>query len=291
MKTGILYTLMAGFSFAVMGIFIKELSGKIPDSELLFARFFVSLLIIIPIILKSNNFKLKVKMPMILILRCTVAFLAIAFYFYSLKYVRLINVVLLTNTAPIFVPLVIFVIMRRKTSKKLLLAIFFSFIGITIIIKPTSNIFVNPSIILALISGIFAAMSIVLLKIFLIFNRNRFLGALFYYFLFSSIISGICMLFDWITPNLHQVLILLCIGISGALYQFLMILALKYISSKLESSMMFSSVVFAGLLGWLIYNITPTIITIMGIAITISGAILIIILSSKEGKKKLVNSA
>jgi drug/metabolite transporter (DMT)-like permease len=95
------------------------------------------------------------------------------------------------------------------------------------------------------------------------------------------------MYFNWITPNFHQAVMLLCIGVAGALYQFLMILALKYISSKLESSMMFSSVVFAGLLGWLVYNITPTMTTVMGIVITVTGAVLIIFYSSKEGKKRI----
>ena len=215
MLRGIFYILISSLSISIMGVFIREIGTGLPNSTILFSRFLFSFIVILPIALKDKEFHFKVNKPLILLSRCSVGLIAMSLFFYAIQHVHLANVMLLQNTRPIFVPIIIFMLTREKTGKNVILAILISFIGIALVINPTVGGF-NPIAIFALLSGFFSAAAIILLQMFMKQNNNRAKEALFYYFLFSTIVTSIIMMFNWVTPSPHQILLLL----QSELFQF-----------------------------------------------------------------------
>jgi len=63
MTKGIYFGILAAVSVAVMGVFVKLIETDQNNFTILFFRFIISLLIILPLILKDKNFSFKIKFP------------------------------------------------------------------------------------------------------------------------------------------------------------------------------------------------------------------------------------
>ncbi|MCP4178596.1 MAG: DMT family transporter [bacterium] len=273
---GICFALLSGLSIAVMGVFVKLTDGELSNFTLLFFRFLISLLILLPLVKRDKNFSFKIKFPVILSFRCLFGFIALACYFIAIQYIPLANAVLLENTFPVFVPIILFIATGMKTDRKVLGGILLSFIGIIIILNPGRNIFQSASFI-GLIGGICAAVSFVCLRLMLAKDSSQFTNILLWFFFFCTVLSGILMLFNFSMPNLLQLLYLILIGIFGYFFQYLMTKALQHACVRIVSPMMYFSVLFAGFFDWTIWGITPHIYVLIGTAITILGAIYVIL--------------
>jgi len=283
MTKGIIYIITATLSLAIMGASIKEIGIGLPTMMVVFSRFFISFLVMIPIILTDKKFSFKVNKPVILIGRCIAGLTGMTLYFYTLKYVPLANVLLLQNTRPIFVPIILLIFMGIKTGKSVLIGIIISFIGIVFILNPTSNIF-QPIAILALLAGFCAAVAIILLRRFIKANQYRTKEALFYFFSFSTIVTGVILPFTWVTPTLRQIILLALTGLFGTAYQFFMTASLKYLSVSVVTPMLYLSVIFGGILSWLIWNRTMPMDFVIGMLITLVGVITVVYFSAKKAK-------
>ncbi|HJO91807.1 MAG TPA: DMT family transporter [Victivallales bacterium] len=273
---GVCFALLSGLSIAVMGVFVKLTDGQLSNFTLLFFRFLISLLILLPLVKKEANFSFKIKFPVILSVRCVFGFIALACYFIAIQYIPLANAVLLENTFPVFVPIILFIATGMKTDKKVLGGIFLSFIGIIIILNPGRNILQSASFI-GLIGGICAAVSFVCLRLMLAKDSSQFSNILLWFFFFCTILSGILMIFDFSMPDLIQFLFLILIGVFGYFFQFLMTKALQYACVRIVSPMMYFSVLFAGCFDFVIWGITPHMYTLIGVVITVLGAIYVIL--------------
>jgi len=286
MIKGIIYILTAALSLAIMGALIKEIGIDLPTIMIVFSRFLISVIIMLPIVLKDKDFSLKVNKPLIILARCIAGLTGMTLFFYVLKYVPLANVLLLQNTRPIFVPIILIIFLGIRTSKSVVLGIIISFIGIAVILNPTSDVF-QPIAILALVAGFCAAVAIILLKRFIKANNNRTKEALFYFFSFSTIVTGVILPFVWVTPTLTQILLLILTGLFGTAYQFLMTASLKYISVRIATPMLYFSVIFGGLISWLVWNRAMSLDFFIGMLVTLIGVIVVVYFTAKEASKSV----
>jgi drug/metabolite transporter (DMT)-like permease len=277
---GILSAIIASISIAFMGVFVKFTGTGFDNFTLLFFRFFISLIIILPLIYKDKNFTFKIKYPFLYLWRVIFGFLAIGFYFLAIQKIPLVNAILLESTYPVFVPIVIFLLTREKTNSKVILGILISFVGIILILKPNRNI-IDINSLIGLAAGICAAISYVFLRLILYKDKTQANNVLFYFFLFCSIVSFPIMLYKWHNPTTEQILLLIGIGVSGYGYQFFITKALKHASVKVISPLIYVSVIVGGISDWLFWGTTISYLTFIGAIITVFGAIIAILCRDK----------
>lgn len=211
---GALFAIISAFSFAVMSVFVKKIGTDFPTSMPIFFRFAISFILLLPWVIRSTSFRFKVHYPLRYANRILSALLALFLMFYALKFIPLVNALLLNNTAPLFVPIIAYFLTRAKTPHKAGLGILIGFVGIALILRPNHQIFSIASC-LALISGILAALAIVEMRI--VSKTSSVTQMLFYYFLVSTIASGIVAAFQWQTPTPQIWLWLLGVGIFGTI--------------------------------------------------------------------------
>jgi drug/metabolite transporter (DMT)-like permease len=280
-KLGILYGVFSSFSFATMSVFVKLIGKDLPTSTLIFFRFGTSLILIAPWILTDAKFTFKMHQPIRYVIRILAALLALFCVFYAIKFISLVDALLLSNTAPLFVPIIVFIITGAKTPKKAIFGIVLGFVGVGIILHPGKEIFSSSASIIALASGILAAFAIVQVR--LISKTSTTKQMLFYYFLVSTILAGIAALFQWKTPeHLQTWLFLLGIGVFGTLYQLFSTLSYVTAPVRLMSPLFFLIVVFGGIFDWLLWNNLPSLLTIIGAVLVIIGAITTVYFGQKE---------
>ncbi|MCF7791529.1 MAG: DMT family transporter [Victivallales bacterium] len=285
LSKGIISAILGSVSIAFMGVSVKLIGDNYSNFTLLFFRFFISLLILLPLILRDRNFSFKIKFPVLYFFRILFGFIAIACYFFAILKIPLTNAILLESTYPVFVPIVIFLITKEKTNLKVIAGIIISFIGITLIIQPDKNI-VDIDSLIGLSAGICAAVSYVFLRLVLFNDKTQVNNILFYFFLFCTLVSAPIMLADWHTPDLTHLIILISVGLFGYGYQFFVTNALKLASVKIVSPLIYISVIIGGFADWLIWNDCLPMSMYFGSAITILGAVITILFRDKYILKK-----
>lgn len=280
-KLGVLYGIIFAFSLALMSVFVKLIGKDLSTSMLIFFRFGTSLILIAPWIITDANFSFKIQQPLRYSIRILAALLALFCVFYVIKFIPLVDVLLLNNTAPLFVPIIAFILTGAKTPKKAIFGIVLGFIGVGIILNPGKEIFSSTASLIALASGILAALAIVQMR--LISKTSTTKQMLFYYFLVSTIVAGIFAILQWQTPeNLHIWFLLLGIGIFGTLYQLFATLSYVTAPVRLMSPLVFLMVIFGGIFDWLIWGNLPTLLTIIGAIFVVIGAIITVYFGQKE---------
>ncbi len=176
-------------------------------------------------------------------------------------------------TNALFIPILGIFIVKKITGGKHWLAVLLGFIGIAFVLKPGHELF-NPASLIALSAGLTSAMSFIAIRA--ISRYDHPYTSMLYYFPLAFIASGIISIFHWQTPDLHTSLLLLCVGIFGTFYQEFLIRASRYVSSKIISSLMYTSVVFSGLFGLTFFGEIPDILSTIGIILVCASCLLTI---------------
>ncbi|HSW72526.1 MAG TPA: DMT family transporter [Chlamydiales bacterium] len=264
---GVLYGIFNALVVVYMGVLVK-MAGDIPSDVLVFARVGIGFILFLPILLwKHVSFKLhKVKLHLF---RGVVGITALFCFFYALQRLTLVNAILLSNTIPLFVPLVVLIWLKIKIPKKRIVFMLTGFIGIALVLKPDMGIFSWPSIV-GLGTGVLGAIALVTVRQLTKTEDSQTI--VFYFLAIASIISLIPAAFHIKYLELGRVwLYLLGIGLGGMLYQLLITETYRYLPASKASCLLYLSVVFGGFAEWIFWRQVPDFFTIMGCVLVILG--------------------
>ena len=115
---GIYFAIIGAFSIAAMGVFVKYIGTDLNSITILFFRFAISLIVLLPFLFKSKTFSFKIKYPYHLTIRVLTGILAMTLYFVAIQHINLVNAILLESAYPIFVPIIIFFLTGQKNEQK-----------------------------------------------------------------------------------------------------------------------------------------------------------------------------
>ncbi|HUD01370.1 MAG TPA: DMT family transporter [Rhabdochlamydiaceae bacterium] len=280
LPTSILFAVLAAVSFTLMSLLGKFIGDRASTDTVLFARFAISLFILIPWIIKHPHATLKVAHPKKLIWRSCFSLLSFACFFYALRFISLSNAIVLNNTFPLFVPLAALVHSQVQTSRKVWMGIIVGFLGVLLVLQPDIHVF-QPYALIALASGIFGAIAIVMIRH--LTKTVSTLQILFYYFAFNTVATAIVLPFQWQTLPSDILMLLLGVGIFGALYQLFSTLCYAKSPVRLISPIMSVCIVSSGLIAdFFIWREFPNLLGFAGIVLIVIGGTLSIYFGQKE---------
>ena len=155
---------LAYISIALMGVFVKYASDELPSSEILFSRFFIGFVFLLPFLIKDGDFKVDMSQWKFLVLRNLAGIASMLLTFYAIKYLPISIATLLMNTSSLFVPLLLF-FFKVRTHLKVLACSFMGFIGVSIIMLTNGSMNINPIHVgYALGAAVLAAMAFISLQ-------------------------------------------------------------------------------------------------------------------------------
>ena len=176
---------LAYISIALMGVFVKYASDELPSSEILFSRFFIGFVFLLPFLIKDGDFKVDMSQWKFLILRNLAGIASMLLTFYAIKYLPISIAILLMNTSALFVPLLLF-FFKVRTPLKVLACSFMGFIGVSIIMLTNGSMNINPIHVgYALGAAVLAAMAFISLQELNKHNSPK--NIVFYFHLLGSI--------------------------------------------------------------------------------------------------------
>jgi drug/metabolite transporter (DMT)-like permease len=272
---GMLAAAGAIFMFNMMTAFAKYLSSGLSVVEIAFYRNLVACIPFLILIFGFGRREILVvrSKPHFIALRAILGTVTLIATFAAFSLMPMAETVVFLFTASLFAPVLGVLILHERVGPWRWSAVIIGFIGVAIMADPGGSVSALGVGIALLAAFLQAVMSIIL----------RHLGGhespetiTFYFFVIGVFVTGLAMPFVATGPGLEDVPYLFGVGLSGALAQWLYSLALRHLPAAVVAVFNYSSIIWATILGWLIWNEWPMPIVFAGSAVVITSNLLIV---------------
>ena len=277
---GFIYGVLSAFVASIMFVFVKLLMD-LPVTTIVFTRFFIGLIVLSPWLLHGkHNFSLK-HLPKHLI-RDLSGLAGIYCFFYALQILPIMNAATLSNTSPLFIPLVVLVALKLVLPKQRIWALVIGFLGVLLILQPGSNPIFEGVSLIGLASGLLSAIAAVYIR--QLSRVETTTTILLTYFITATAIAFIPMILFWEPIKGVQWVYLGAVGTLGTLSQYLLTKSYTHAPASKASLLSYLGVVFGGLFGWLIWGEVPSIWGLAGALLIILGGTIALLDKSQPRK-------
>jgi drug/metabolite transporter (DMT)-like permease len=268
---GALLIVAAFACVAVMSALGKAAVG-ISTGMLAFFQSAISLCLLAPWALRKNVPTLRTSRMALHVVRAGAGLLSQVLMFAAVKKMPLADAVLLSNSAPLFIPLVTWIWLKEHIRVVVGASLLLGFVGVILILRPSRALLENPAAVIAMTAALCSALALV--SVNQLATTEPGWRILFYYFLFSSVASAPLAIWMWRRPSAREWLFLGGVGLMMALSQLLIILAYRQAEPGRIAPFNYTVVLFSGLLGWWVWHDTPGLLAILGALLVIAGGVL-----------------
>jgi len=205
------------------------------------------------------------------VLRSCFTYFAIITYFFAVTHIPFANAVILQSMGPVFVPILAFLVFRRISDRFVWLGVLVSFVGVMLIVRPDAlGVSVGEvSAILAALSG--AAAALVIWSLGTSEPPDR---QMFYFSFFALLLSTLTLPWVWQWPTVHQMVQIVFIALFTIVGQFFYAKAFSIAPGDKVNTWIYMSLVFATVIGYVIWDEPVFLTTIFGAALVVGGAVL-----------------
>ena len=263
------------FMFMLMNMIAKHLSASHSILEIVFFR---NLIACVPFLIagfafgRREIFVIQSKRLMV-VTRAVLGTVTLAMTFFAYSLMPMAETTVLLFTASLFIPVLGVLLLHERVGPYRWTAVLTGFVGVSIMVQPTGEVAML-GVIVALCAALLQATMSILLRH--LGGHERPETTTFYFFIIGTFVSGLAMPFVATGPTLAEIPFFIAIGLAGAAAQWLYSTALKYTPAALVAVINYSSIVWAILFGWLVWNDWPLPIVFAGTAIVISSNLLIV---------------
>lgn len=288
------YMLISALAFALMSSCVKLVSTYgIPIIEIVAARALISL-IISYIDVKRKKISIWGHNKTLLLARGIVGSFALICVYFSVATLPLAEATLLQYLHPVFTAILAIIFLKEKIKASTVLCLFCCISGLLVIIAPgftfehTTEL-PSLSIMVALLGALGSAIAYVIVK--RLSNSEDSSVIIFYFPLISLPLSILLLGNNFVMPNSEAFILLLFVGIFTQAGQIGLTKAMQTEQASKATAYSYIQVIFSIILGCLLFSEVPSIWTLVGGFMIITGAFINIfggniLLSLKSKKRK-----
>ena len=246
-----IYKSLSVLFFVLMSVCIKATGDHIPLFQVVFFRNFFALLPLFFFIYflklnfrSINNYKLHIA-------RAFIGVTAMSLFFVSIRYVPLVEMQTISYSSVFFISILSIFFLGEKIGYRRIIAIFIGFIGVLIILKPSTELFSNYSV-LPLIASLFLSMAVIVLKKILLTNNN--ILSVWVFTVLCTILSLFFYNENWVWPNNLDLSFMIASGILGFIAQICLTKSFQLADASILAPIDFSSVIWSFSLGYIFFG-------------------------------------
>ena len=270
--TGGLLVLASALLFAGVGAIVKVAAAGLPIEVVVFFRNSMAMVFFLPwLMTRQRDLSLRTGCLHLHLLRSAAGLGAMYCFFIAVKMMRLADAMLLSYTLPIFIPIIEWFWLKEPVSRQTKIAVIVGFIGIALILKPGFGLFQAGGL-AGLASGLLAALAMVGIRRMTV--TEPVARVVFYFTTFCTLVSSVPLVWAWETPGSHLLWALCAMGILAIMAQMCLTKGYSLSPAGQVGPFNYGSVVFAALLGWLIWGETLDGLTLVGAVLTCSAGII-----------------
>ena len=261
--------------FTLMNVFAKSLSEQHSVLEIAFYRNLIACLPFLIMVFAFGRRQILVirSKPWAVGIRAVLGAASLVLTFAAYSSMPMAETSVLLFTASLFVPVMGVIFLKEKVGPYRWSAIIVGFVGIIVMAGPSGAV--------TTLGVSFAISAAVLQSILGILLRH--LGGhedpetvSFYFFVIGAIVTALALPFVAVRPTLDELPLLLGVGLTGAAAQWLFSTALKHTPAAIVAVFNYTTIVWAALFGWLVWDEWPLPIVFAGSGIVIAANLFIV---------------
>ena len=267
---GIIFAILAYLCFSILDATQKTLILYHSVFQLLLVKYFFVLFLSLVESKRKNNLNFyKSKKIKLQIFRSLLSVVESGCFVLSFKYLSLADAHSVGSLAPVIVVALSAIFLKEKVSTKTWITIFVGFIGVLIILRPTSSIF-DPKALLPLLAAFVLGLYQVVTK--KVSEHDTTETSLFYTSIIGIFIMSLLASNFWTPVSSSSYILFLIVGIFFSLGIYLQIIALSMARASIIQPFHYTLIFWAIIFGYIFYNDIPDLFTIVGaVIITLSG--------------------
>ena len=269
---GVALISIAVLGFVCMDTLTKSAVATLPVLQILWARFTIHLITVsLALGVAGKRLPPLSRRPWLqavrslLLMTCTLTFTV------ALAYVPLADATSINFLSPLLVLVLAGWWLKESISWRRWVAVGAGLVGVVIILRPGFG-GTHPAALLVLVTASLFAVYQVLTRV--VARHDDALTTIWHTGLAASIVTSVLVPFVWVTPSAWGMLRLLLIGTLGGLGHYLLILAYAQAPASLLAPLSYTQLVWASLLGWLVFGDVPDLPTLLGGVVIAAGGML-----------------
>ena len=291
---GILFILTGMALFSIQDSLIKYIFEDTALYELYFGRTLTAL-ILLALYLKITSQKLVMKTyyPLLTTVRVICFFFGFSFFYISLTYMSLAMANALFFSSPFFISILAILFLGEKVGIRRWLAIIVGFLGVYIVLNPNFENF-DYTKLAPVACALFYAISMTITKI--TSDKDSVYSQMFHLYIGAIGISIIFFIFtgkgqfntfsdptlqfilrEWFTNPTYSWPFIIIMGLVASLSFYFVFSAYSIASPSIVSLFEYSLIIWAIIIGYLLFNDIPTARTFIGVALIIGAGVYIYI--------------
>jgi drug/metabolite transporter (DMT)-like permease len=264
--------ILSVFFSAALSVLIKLAQQDTNVFTAAFLRFFFGMLVLSPIFIKTKLTVFKTTHLKTHILRVVLNYPSMLLFFYAINFVSIEKANSLTFIVPFIATILAVIILKEKIYFYRIFALILGFIGMLIVIRP-GIIEVSFGVYMILISSFLWAVMIIITK--RLSRDDSSITILSYQYLLMFIISFVVAIFNWQAPSNETIFYLFLAGFSGTIFHLTLYQAYKLVDVSLVQPYSFLVLVFASIMGYIVFGEIPDIYTWIGTGVIFIGVVII----------------
>jgi drug/metabolite transporter (DMT)-like permease len=269
----IVYMLAASFLVVILDTAVKWLAKGYSPLQIGFLRYVVGFFISAGIAQRAGGLgTLRTRRLAGHLLRSSLNIVTMLTFYYALQLMPLADAIAIGFAAPLFTTALSGPLLKEKVGIRRWSAVALGFGGVLLIIQPSGH-GVNFGAVLALISSL--CWSLTQISSRQLSGTEPSHTILFYYSVAIIVVLGVAMPKVWITPHGLDWLWFLVCGIAGSFGQFCYNQAFRYGEASMVSPLDYTGLVWATLMGFVVFGDLPTRLILGGAAVIIVSSLYI----------------
>ncbi|EHD0095761.1 DMT family transporter [Vibrio vulnificus] len=273
---GVRYMILSALGFALMSASVKYVSVHgIPLFEIVAARALVSL-IISYLDVKRKGISVWGNNKRWLFARGAVGTLALMCVYYAVTALPLAEATILQYVHPVFTALLAVLFLKERVQPATLACIVLCLLGVFTMVYPSFDASVGElpmlSVGIALLGAFGSSIAYVIVRKL---SRTEDSSVIIFYFpLVALPVSAMLIGDDFVVPDVALILVLILVGIFTQIGQFGLTKAMQTQTAGNASAYSYVQIVFSALLGVVLFNEVPSIWTLLGGSLIVTGALI-----------------
>ena len=275
---GIRYILLSSLGFSAMGALVKLTSQTgLPILEIIAARALISL-ILSYVHIQKNRLPLLGNNKPLLILRGLVGTCSLLCVYYSVAHLPFAEATVIQFMNPVFTVILAVIFLSEKVRTVTLICLLLSFSGLLLIVRPESlfgewsgdyDIY---AVFIAILGAFGSSIAYILVRQL---NKTDRPEVIIFYFPLVALPCSLLLLGDdFVMPVGSQWILLIAVGIATQVGQLGITKALQTLTASRATSYSYIQVIFATIIGWLVFSEVPDIWVYFGAFLIILGAVM-----------------
>ena len=259
---GLLWTLLAGLCFVLLNTLSRYLTAQLDPFQSQFLRYLFGFLVMLPLVARTGLAPWRPQHMGGQFLRGFVHTVGLGLWFVALPHISLADMTAIGFTTPIFIMLGAWIFLREPMRWERWLAALLGFGGVVIVVGPgLAGSAGYWSLVMLASSPVFAA-SFLIVKALTRYEKPGVI--VLWQSLTVTLLSVPLALLNWQAPTPAQWAGYLVCGLLGSAAHYCLTRAYAVVDISATQSLKFLELVWAMLLGWLVFGDHPSEFTLLG---------------------------